>query len=71
MQLSPHFKLAEFTRSATAQARHIDNTPNEGQIKNLKFHNNNLSVILMYLYFLNLIIVFLFVFYFHDIIAEP
>ena len=37
MQLSPHFKLVEFTRSATAQARHIDNTPNEEQIKNLKF----------------------------------
>lgn len=37
MQLSPHFKLVEFTRSATAQARHIDNNPNEEQIKNLKF----------------------------------
>lgn len=41
MQLSPHFKLVEFTRSATAQARHIDNTPNEEQIKNLKFLCDN------------------------------
>lgn len=41
MQLSPHFKLAEFTRSATAQARHIDNTPDEEQIKNLKFLCDN------------------------------
>ena len=41
MQLSPHFKLEEFTRSATAQARHIDNTPNEEQIKNLKFLCDN------------------------------
>lgn len=41
MQLSHHFKLVEFTRSATAQARHIDNTPNEGQIKNLKFLCDN------------------------------
>lgn len=37
MQLSPHFKLSEFTRSSTAQARKIDNTPNEEQIENLKF----------------------------------
>ena len=41
MQLSPHFKLVEFSRSATAQARHIDNTPNEEQIKNLKFLCDN------------------------------
>lgn len=41
MQLSPHFKLVEFTRSATAQARHIDNTPNEEQIKNIKFLCDN------------------------------
>ena len=41
MQLSPHFKLVEFTRSATAQARHIDNTPNGEQIKNLKFLCDN------------------------------
>ncbi len=41
MQLSPHFKLVEFTRSATAQARHIDNTPDEEQIKNLKFLCDN------------------------------
>lgn len=31
----------EFTRSATAQARHIDNTPDEEQIKNLKFLCDN------------------------------
>ena len=37
MQLSAHFKLVEFTRSATASRRGIDNTPNEEQIKNLKF----------------------------------
>ncbi len=37
MQLSPHFKLAEFTRSNTAKARGIDNTPNEQQISNLKY----------------------------------
>ena len=41
MQLSPHFKLVEFTRSATAQARHIDNTPDEEQIKNMKFLCDN------------------------------
>ena len=41
MQLSPHFKLVEFSRSATAQARHIDNTPDEEQIKNLKFLCDN------------------------------
>lgn len=41
MQLSRHFKLVEFTRSATAQARHIDNTPNEEQIKNIKFLCDN------------------------------
>lgn len=27
IQLSPHFKLSEFTRSATASAKQIDNTP--------------------------------------------
>jgi hypothetical protein len=27
MKLSPHFSLAEFTRSQTATRRHIDNTP--------------------------------------------
>ena len=37
MQLSPHFKLVEFTRSGTASARHIDNTPNEQQIENIRF----------------------------------
>ena len=37
MQLSPHFDLVEFTRSDTAQSRHIDNTPNQTQIENLRF----------------------------------
>lgn len=36
MNLSPHFKLIEFTRSATASARGIKNEPNEKQIANLK-----------------------------------
>lgn len=36
VQLSPHFKLSEFTKSSTATARHIDNTPNDEQIRNLK-----------------------------------
>lgn len=36
VQLSPHFKLSEFTKSSTATARHIDNTPNDEQVKNLK-----------------------------------
>lgn len=36
IQLTPHFKLSEFTRSATATARHIDNTPNKEQVKNLQ-----------------------------------
>ena len=35
-QLTSHFKLSEFTKSSTATARHIDNTPNEEQVKNLK-----------------------------------
>ena len=37
MKLSPHFDLVEFTRSDTAQSRHIDNTPNQTQIDNLRF----------------------------------
>lgn len=36
IQLSPHFKLSEFTKSPTATARHIDNTPNDEQVKNLR-----------------------------------
>lgn len=36
VQLSPHFKLSEFTKSSTATARHIDNTPNDEEVKNLK-----------------------------------
>lgn len=36
IQLTEHFKLSEFTRSATASKYHIDNTPNEEQIANLK-----------------------------------
>ena len=36
LQLTEHFKLSEFTRSGTANKYHIDNTPNEEQIANLK-----------------------------------
>lgn len=36
IQLTPHFKLSEFTRSNTASKYHIDNTPSEEVIKNLK-----------------------------------
>lgn len=36
MRLSEHFTLEEFTRSATATARGIDNTPNAAQLENLK-----------------------------------
>lgn len=35
-QLTPHFKLAEFTKSSTATSRKIDNTPPEQVISNLK-----------------------------------
>ena len=35
-QLTPHFKLSEFTKSSTATARKIDNTPSEQVISNLK-----------------------------------
>ena len=34
--LTPHFKLSEFTKSSTATARKIDNTPSEQVISNLK-----------------------------------
>lgn len=37
MQLTEHFKLIEFTRSSTATASHIDNTPTEEITANLKF----------------------------------
>lgn len=36
MRLTEHFKLSEFTRSATATARKIDNTPSKEVISNLK-----------------------------------
>ena len=36
MQLSEHFTLSEFTRSATASARGIDNTPSPEAIDNLR-----------------------------------
>lgn len=36
MQLSEHFSLSEFTRSATATKLGIDNTPNAEQIANLR-----------------------------------
>lgn len=34
--LTPHFKLSEFTKSSTATARKIDNTPSEQVVSNLK-----------------------------------
>lgn len=36
IRLSPNFTLYEFTRSATAEARQIDNTPNAVQIDAMK-----------------------------------
>jgi len=36
MQLSPHFKLNEFTKSETAIRKRIDNTPGPAHAKNLK-----------------------------------
>lgn len=36
IQLSKHFKLSEFTRSATASKYNIDNTPNVEVISNLQ-----------------------------------
>jgi len=36
MNLSPHFTLAEFTKSDTAKARGLNNTPNDTQIEALK-----------------------------------
>lgn len=36
MKLTEHFQLIEFTRSSTAMARHIDNTPTEAVAANLK-----------------------------------
>jgi putative chitinase len=36
MQLSPHFKLNEFTKSDTAIRKRIDNTPGPAHAKNLK-----------------------------------
>ena len=36
LRLTEHFKLSEFTRSATAVARKIDNAPSQEVISNLK-----------------------------------
>lgn len=36
IQLTPHFKLSEFTKSSTASARGIDNTPPKEVIDNLR-----------------------------------
>ncbi len=35
-QLTPHFTLEEMTRSQTAEQRHIDNTPTEEVVDNLR-----------------------------------
>lgn len=37
IQLTPHFKLSEFTRSLTATARGIDNTPTLTSVSNLQY----------------------------------
>ncbi len=37
IQLSPHFKLSEFTRSGTAAAQKIDNTPTLTVVSNLQY----------------------------------
>lgn len=37
MELSEHFKLEEFVRSETASRLHIDNTPTEDIIDNLRY----------------------------------
>ena len=39
--LTPHFRLSEFTSSATAQARGIDNTPTEEIVSNLRHLREN------------------------------
>ena len=36
MKLTQHFRLAEFTRSATADSLGIDNSPDPKSIKNIK-----------------------------------
>ena len=42
IQLSPHFKLSEFTRSGTAAAKGIDNTPSLATVSNLQFLCNEI-----------------------------
>lgn len=42
MKLSPHFTLAELTKSSTALRYGIDNTPNDAQIENLKILCENI-----------------------------
>ena len=37
IKLTPHFKLSEFTRSLTATARGIDNTPTLTSVSNLQY----------------------------------
>ena len=37
IKLSPHFVLSEFTRSSTAAAKGIDNTPTLGSVSNLQY----------------------------------
>lgn len=45
IKLSPHFTLAEFTRSATADARGIDNAPTAAHLTNLKTLAANLETV--------------------------
>lgn len=44
-QLTPHFKLSEFTRSATAESRGIDNTPDSEHLTNLINLANTLEAV--------------------------
>ena len=37
IKLTPHFVLSEFTRSSTAAAKGIDNTPTLGSVSNLQY----------------------------------
>ena len=44
-QLTPHFRLSEFTRSTEAQKRGIDNTPDEVHLTNLINLANTLEAV--------------------------
>ncbi len=50
-QLSPHFSLAEFTRSATADHYKIDNTPTAEHLENLRQLSHTLEEVRAFLGF--------------------